>query len=198
MAIIRNNGLIGKGYGEDPRSPDGYYLLMVTNPSQFSFDSRCCAGATPRVGSGAVGPAITDGAWHNVTLVRDYTAGEIRSYIDGVVQSTIVMGAGTEGDWNMGVNTESLQIGDHLNRFTIGKFDDVALWRRALSEAEITSIVTNGVGSTIGEVAIFFTPDPGSVLSGSPATLSWRVAPGATVTIDQGIGDVTAMETLGD
>ena len=187
-----NNGLITKGYGDNPRQPTGYYLLQVTNNQQFELDSRCCAGGTPRFRTGQVGPSLTDGAWHNVTVVRDYTAHEIRSYIDGNLEHTQVMNAANGGDWDMGVNDESLQIGDHLNRFTTGKFDDVALWNRALSAEEITAIVTNGVGAALDSVAIVFRGGT-SVLLGAPVTLQWVVAPGATVTIDQGVGDVTAM-----
>ena len=51
-----NDGLVSKGYGSSPRSPDGYYLLQVTDPGQFEFDSRCCAGGTPRFRTGLVGP----------------------------------------------------------------------------------------------------------------------------------------------
>ncbi|NIP95073.1 MAG: LamG domain-containing protein, partial [Akkermansiaceae bacterium] len=70
---------------------------------------------------GQVGPSIVDGEWHHVAVVREYAAGangEIRSYIDGQLVHTISMTVGGEGDWNMGVNPETLQIGDHLDRFT--------------------------------------------------------------------------------
>lgn len=188
-----NNGLVTKGYANNPRDPGGYFLLQVVGTNLFEFDSRSGAGATPRFRTGAIGPNIADGNWHNITAVRDYTANEFRSYIDGTLLHTQVLNASTGGDWGMGVNSEALTFGDHLDRFTLGSFDDIAIWRRALSPEEIALIAENGVASTIGEVAVFFTPDPASVLGGEPAILSWRVALGTTVSIDQGIGDVTAM-----
>lgn len=144
-----NDGLISKGYADNPRDPNGYYLLMVTDPGQYEFDSRCCAGGTPRARSGQVGPSLVDGAWHNITLVRDYGAGasgEIRSYIDGNLVNTIDINPTDGGDWNMGVNSEALTFGDHLNRFTEGSFDDIAIWKdEVLTDAQIADIAANGV-----------------------------------------------------
>ena len=147
-----NNGLITNGYADNPREPTGYYLLQVTNNQQFEFDSRCCAGGTPRFRTGRVGPSLTDGAWHNVTMVRDYTANEIRTYIDGDLEHTGTINASNGGDWNMGVNTEALTFGDHLDRFTAGSFDDIAIWKgEALSASDIGIIASGGVGALVPE-----------------------------------------------
>lgn len=152
-----NNGLVTKGYANTTRDPAGYYLLQVTNPNQFEFDSRCCAGGTPRVRTGLIGPDITDGQWHNVTVARDYGASEVRTYIDGNLESTISMGAGTNGDWGMGENNEALTFGNHFDRFTAGSFDDIAIWKNeALSGNDIAFIAANGVGA--------FIPEPSSTL----------------------------------
>jgi len=144
-----NNGLLTKGYANNPRDSNGYYLMQVTNPDQFEFDSRCCAGSTPRVRSGKIGPDITDGDWHNVTVVRDYGANQLRAYVDGGLGWTKTMGAPlVDGNWNMGVNTEALTIGDHLDRFTTGSFDDVAVFKgQVLSQPDIAFINDNGVAA---------------------------------------------------
>ena len=95
--------MVSKGYANNPRSPDGYYLVQVTGNGSYEFDSRCCAGGTPRVRSGTVGPNIADDTWHNVTVVRDYSAGangQILSYIDGTLVHTIDMAVGDAGDWH--------------------------------------------------------------------------------------------------
>ncbi len=146
-----NDGLITKGYGDNPRSSDGYWLLQVTDNGSYEFDSRCCAGGTPRARTGTGLPNIADDEWHNITVVRDYAAGEIRSYIDGELQHTMTLNENNGGDWNMGVNNEDVVIGDHLERFTTGKIDEVAIWRRPLSEAEIAEIAVNGVAGSIGK-----------------------------------------------
>lgn len=192
-ASDNNNGLVTKGYGDNPRSPTGYYLLQINNASVFELDSRCCEGATPRFRTGTIGPGMNDGSWHQVAVVRDYAANEIRSYVDGTLQHTQLMNAADGGDWDMGVNTETLQIGDHLNRFTTGLIDDVALWDRALSEQEIADVFASGAVATSASVAISFRGSPSPVLLSEPVTLQWRVAVGATVSIDQGVGEVTAM-----
>lgn len=161
-----NNGLITKGYANNPRDPGGYYLLQVTNPDQIEFDSRSGAGATPRFRTGLIGPDITDGAWHNITLVRDYTANQFRSYVDGNLVHTATLNATDGGDWGMGVNSEALTFGDHLDRFTAGSFDDIAIWKdQVLSPAEITLISNSGVAALI--------PEPGSAaLLGLPGLLA--------------------------
>ena len=67
--------------------------------------------------------------------MRDYGAGNYRIYIDGAVVDTTALNASSGGDWNMGVNNHDLVIGDHFNRFTTGKFDEVAIWRRVTTSA---------------------------------------------------------------
>ncbi|NIT97019.1 MAG: hypothetical protein GWM91_17020, partial [Actinobacteria bacterium] len=149
-----NNGLITKGYGNNPRDPAGYYLLQVTDPDQFEFDSRGPdAIGTPRVRSGKVGPDITeDEIWHHIAVVRDYSAGadgQIIIYIDGVAVHTINMTPGGDGDWNMGVNDEELIFGDHLDRFTSGMLDDIAIWCSAVSADGIAAMAAGGVASIL-------------------------------------------------
>lgn len=147
-----NNGLVTKGYANNPRDPAGYYLLQVTNPNQVEFDSRCCAGGTPRFRTGQIGPDVTDGGWHNITIVRDQVAGEMRSYIDGNLEHSAALNATTGGDWNMGVNGEVLTFGDHLDRFTTGSLDDIAIWKGdALSGADVSFIAANGVAAYVPE-----------------------------------------------
>jgi len=152
VASDTNNGLITKGYANNPRDPAGYYLIHVTSAGLAEVDSRCCSGDTPRFRTGAIGPNITDGGWHNVTLTRDYGAGEIRTYIDGGLLHTQVMNATNGGDWDFGVNGEALTFGDHLNRFTTGSFDDIAIWKdEVLSEADVALIASGGVGALVPE-----------------------------------------------
>ena len=144
-AVENDQGLVSKGYGFDPRSPDGYYQLQ-TRGGGFTLDSRCCAGGTPRLRLDA-GGNHGDDQWHHFTVVRDYGAGEIRLYVDGVLSADIVINEDNGGDWNMGVNDEVLAIGNHFNRYTRGAFDDVALWDSALTPDQIAQAIAEGVQS---------------------------------------------------
>ncbi|MFZ5917452.1 MAG: DUF7507 domain-containing protein [Chloroflexota bacterium] len=81
------------------------------------------------------GGLIVDDAWHHIVAIRDAGANRIRIYVDGVGQSSfVVFGAG------FGSATAELNIGwlDLAPYYHFeGSLDEVAIYDRALSEAEI-------------------------------------------------------------
>ncbi len=141
-----NQGLITKGYADTTRNTDGYYLIQsnggTANPG---FDSRQGAGTTPRVQTSNTSGTL-DATFHHVVMVRDSVANEIRMYYDNGEPSVHLMGPdANNGDWDMGVNNDPFVIGNHFNRFTTGFFDDVAVFRGAISESEIDTIFNGGI-----------------------------------------------------
>lgn len=79
--------------------------------------------------------------WHHYAAVYDYDAGTLRLYIDGVLRSSNLTTPGRQlvGDTSqigIGWDTLSSNASSHLD----GNADDVRLYNRALSEAEIKEL----------------------------------------------------------
>ena len=86
---------------------------------------------------------INDDKWHHVVLVRD-AGKKVSLYVDGELNESK---PDNTGDLT---NAEALAIGRHTtNQYYTGIVDEVMLWRRALSDAEIMTVVTSGVQSAV-------------------------------------------------
>jgi hypothetical protein len=77
------------------------------------------------------GTPLNDGEWHHLVGVRDQSTKKVRFYVDGELIDEV--DDATE-DINSG---QSVWIGEHLQRYYTGLVDDVKIWNRALSAAEI-------------------------------------------------------------
>jgi hypothetical protein len=82
--------------------------------------------------------SINDKKWHHLALVRD--AGKtVTLYVDGQKDDAK---DDTSGDLT---NVETFSMGRHTtDQFYAGVVDEVALWRRALSQAEVQSVLQGG------------------------------------------------------
>jgi predicted ribosomally synthesized peptide with SipW-like signal peptide len=118
----------------------GYELVLDTAGQRVSENSVWWA-VENGTGDWAVNPTsagpLAVGEWHHGALVQDTTADEVRVYIDG----TLVATDGGTGPVNG--TTEPLGIGvrgDGFGQF-VGDVDEVRVYTRALSAAEIQSLV---------------------------------------------------------
>jgi hypothetical protein len=140
-----------------------------------------------------------DGTWHHVAFVQ-LADGSRALYVDGV-KDTVEIPAKAGGTWN--VNTTSIGgiLRANPTHWLTGLMDDVALWNRALSEAEIASVVKDGTPVPFSKpqpLAIrSFKADLPAVALGDSVWLRWDVTKNVQVEIDQGVGDVTAMTVSG-
>ena len=87
------------------------------------------------------------------------------------------------------------------SHWVTGLIDEVAVWKRALTEAEIVEVRDNGVPRVSSaplplEIGSFSAEFP-AVVQGDRVVLRWDVSRDATVSISPGIGDVTAITTAG-
>jgi hypothetical protein len=97
-----------------------------------------------------------DGTWHHIAYVQNDST--VRVYIDGVADAT---------DFNFGAATLTLNtvsLGG-IQRATAGSYyagliDDVAVWERPLSEAEVLEHRDNGLTTPIGEYPPLVIVDP--------------------------------------
>jgi hypothetical protein len=81
-----------------------------------------------------------DGSWHHIAYVDNHGAGLI--YIDGALDSTAINYTRTP------LTPNNTSIGGIVraaqSHFFLGMIDDVAVWRRALSAAEVSYVMRNG------------------------------------------------------
>jgi len=89
---------------------------------------------------------VNDGGWHHVVGVSDAGNG-IKFYINGAEVAT------RSNNVNLTDGANKLMIGnnpDQLGRQWNGQIDDVAIWRRALSAAEVAQIYN--AGTSLGDI----------------------------------------------
>lgn len=102
-------------------------------------------------GDTPTGVAVNDGQWHHLVAITDKDAINFGTalYIDGVLDTqraeTQVLAA----------NGQRMAIADNpgaRNRFWNGEIDDVAVWDRVLTEAEIGQLYSNGAGKPVSQL----------------------------------------------
>jgi hypothetical protein len=150
-----------------------------------------------------------DDTWHHLVYVQQVVAGVMEGvfYIDGVKDegrdqpgpvrpiTANITAIGGVRRGSAGAPTRQF--------FFDGMIDDVAMWNRALSQAEITSLFTQGTPKPATSVAQplairSFKADLPAVAKGDSITLRWDVSKDVTqVDIDQGIGAVTTNTVVG-
>jgi hypothetical protein len=124
-------------------------LIAKGEGNNYRIARRGTTGAIAYAGGvgepGQAAPDVNDGAWHHVVAVSDHTAGTYL-YIDGVlVEENTTPPV-------LASNAQNLMIGenpDARNREWEGSIDDVGIWNRVLTEAEVKEIWNNGTGKAL-------------------------------------------------
>ena len=81
---------------------------------------------------------MNDGNWHHVAVTRQSLTGEVRLYIDGVLDTTAFLSAGPRSstvDFHIGANHTPAGL-----LFYTGSMDDVRLYADVLSAADIVAL----------------------------------------------------------
>lgn len=136
LAPTNHSGFVFASYSEPPRR--GYYLLGTNGVWQFVTGQ---GGAWHTL----AGPSIVSGQW--VHLVGAFSGSTKRFYVNGslVGQATHVLIVNTTRVARIGAGGVSHAIG-HFR----GTIDDVQIYDRALSDAEIASLYNAGAGGPTG------------------------------------------------
>ncbi len=140
-----------------------------------------------------------DDTWRHILYVQE-TDGSRKIYIDGVADDLVIP---AKEPLNLNVNDTS--VGGILRAspgsWVTGLIDDVALWKRGLTPAEIGSVYSNGVPNVFTKKLPLdirsFTADFAAASKGDKVTLRWQASADATLTISGGVGDVTAKSQFG-
>jgi prepilin-type N-terminal cleavage/methylation domain-containing protein len=90
------------------------------------------------------GPVVTPGSWRHVTVIYKYgpSPSTVSYYVDGVLASTVNWNHVAQGDFSIGAGNK--RIGARSNRTFLGSIDDLRVYNKALSSAEISSLYAAG------------------------------------------------------
>jgi hypothetical protein len=140
---------------------------------------------------------ITDGAWHQVAATRDSVIGEVRLYVDGILQGSAYGTAGTipaSGYLRLG---GGLGVGS----FLAGAFDTLQVYSQVLSVPTVAVLVTNPPAARLaygpwvsnGSFRVRFAGLPGQnyVVESTDSLIppNWQVTTNLTApTMDRGLG----------
>lgn len=145
------------------RSQWPWYGIWLDNLSNWIF-----GGVNNLVGSAL--PMDDNGAlvlgWHHVAIMQDGGAGTTSIYVDGVIAAT-----GVAADAN-GVGPMWIGGSAGVTEFFDGLIDDVRLYKRVLSEAEIAQLFTAPVPTAHLPLAIVKQPEDARTIVGQSATLT--------------------------
>lgn len=144
---------------------------------------------------------VWDDTWHNVVWVQHDAGGSPKAqlYIDGVLDTANNLNPVYPVTPN---NTALASFARATpGQFYTGLIDEVAIWERVLSPAEIallqTGYITNPPSRLTPLAISSFKADLGAVVGGDSTVLRWDVPANVTSAFITGIGDVTAKTAAG-
>jgi hypothetical protein len=149
------------------------------------------------VGEGADDvPNINDGQWHHVVAVSDATGAAFGTalYVDGVLRGVnATKPVLAQSDFR-------LMIGENpgaRSREWEGLIDDVAIWNRVLTAAEVAALYSGGQGTPVGVLGDVTAPMMVQASrSGSNLTIQWAPA-GGTLESSPALGPAAVWTAVG-
>jgi hypothetical protein len=140
-----------------------------------------------------------DNTWHHVMLVQQ-ADGTRTLYLDGIADSLAVP-AKPAGNWNVNATSIGGILRQSAAAWVTALIDDVAVWKRALTPAEVLEIKNSGVPPVPPRKRPLqirrFIADRASVVAGDTVVLSWDANFDASLAIGPGVGNVTAQSAFG-
>lgn len=141
------------------------WTMVVQNGHLRGFYYRNGSG-TDRAIDATSAAAVADGAWHQAALTVDTNGGTL--YLDGSVVGSSAWG----GPSGAPTGSDPLQIG-HYSAYTerfSGAIDEVAVWSRALSATEITTLEHTPLVGNENALAAYWRLDDGQGTTAADAT----------------------------
>jgi hypothetical protein len=145
------------------------------------------------------GATAFDDTWHHIALVQQED-GTRTLYIDGVADG-LVIPAKPAGNWNVNATSVGGILRLTAVSWVTALIDDVAVWKRALSQEEIDDARLNGVPKVFTRKLPLqirtFAADRPTVVQGDSVVLSWEASADASLTLSPPLVDVTAQSPFG-
>ncbi|MEN8773338.1 MAG: LamG domain-containing protein [Akkermansiaceae bacterium] len=180
--------------GTVPGGSNNSVDVFIRDKNGFPVFNHAPTGATP-----------FDGVdWHHIALVQttqpDGSATR-QVYVDGILDSIAIPNKPSGYTHNMNTTSIAAVVRTSDVAHVDGDIDEVVVWKRALTQAELDDLIANGMpdlDEQQEELQInSFAPEFRKVVSGDEITITWDATKDATLSIDQGIGDVTATSEFG-
>ncbi|MFN3408655.1 MAG: LamG-like jellyroll fold domain-containing protein [Limisphaerales bacterium] len=149
----------------------GFYVNNNTNPLCFVRDTA----NTTRVNAAILTNGALDGTWHHLAMTYDAATAQFRTYVDGKLDFNNSFVPNTTGSTPHNQVGIGAQVRSTIANYFQGALDDVALWNRALTQAEINEVRTNGIATPIPAFAPAFSVLPlgaTNLITGDNFTLS--------------------------
>ena len=191
-----------------PTSTNRYFVYETTNNYTVSYGIRDLGTGTPGINDSQVFTQtgnfnISDAAlpgWHHIIQTYTVDSGTItiRSYIDGSHVGNLSIASSSFS--GLGLNFGAAR-NSQTNRGFDGLIDEVAIWDRELTSAELATVYALGLNSkplisndppSTPPAITSFTATPGSIPLGGSSTLAWNVTGSTSVTIVDEPGNVAA------
>ncbi|MEZ6116376.1 MAG: CotH kinase family protein [Pirellulaceae bacterium] len=154
---------------------------IASRPVGFELSLDETDRITLRTGDGQqwhefAGPTLQTNAWHHLAVTLDHTAQSMALYLDGrpVVQAEYTYTPSVNRPLLLGANTglSNNEVADFLH----GRLDNVSLFARALSTAEIQHVISGNVDSIpAGPLNGQIQSDVGMAMSGQTASALLRI-----------------------
>ncbi|MDO8594906.1 MAG: LamG domain-containing protein [bacterium] len=119
----------------------GEFTMLVNSNGTVSFIAWISGGGD-RPHLNAASAAVSYGAWHHAVGVYDVSAGYAYIYIDGVLSGSTNTTLNST-TWN-GPAIGSGGVGGSTTYFMNGKMDDVRIYNRALTAAQVAALYGSG------------------------------------------------------
>ncbi|MGJ8696942.1 MAG: LamG domain-containing protein [Verrucomicrobiaceae bacterium] len=180
--------------GTVPGGSNNSLDVYIRDKNGFPVFNHTPTGATP-----------LDGVdWHHIAFVQTLQGDGSATrevYVDGVLDTIAIPAKAAGYTHNMNTTAFGAVVRAGVVAHVTGDIDEAAIWKRALTPAEITDLMTNGMpdlDETVEDLAINgFSAEYRKVIAGDQVKLSWDATKDATLSIDQGVGDVTAISAFG-
>ena len=185
--------IFSEGNTEDSNPLFGIGTRVDGTSDQVAFYIRNDGSDWPTVGHIRSEQEALDGTWRHIAFTQ-MDDGTRLLHVDGVLDGLEIGLRPEEGGWALDTTSVGGVRSIGAAHGVTGNIDEVALWRRALSEEEIGQVFESGVpsvptGSSALEIASFTVEYP-AVVNGQNAVLHWDATPEALLSINHGVGDV--------
>lgn len=133
--------VVSKGQSTVTDGAYGVFVKDVTDPHDIGLRFIDQGGITRDIRDVSL-PDYGDGAWHHVVVTYSNSDNEGKLYLDNFLETTVTIG----GDVKIRTTADDLSIGtgdDDADRHFNGKVDEVRIYDRVLSDAEIALLAAS-------------------------------------------------------